>query len=324
MKNAPQIGSGSASVDIFIERSLKWDEAPPLPVIHRIQPAPGFSDDIISRAEYCAENAATLCEYWFELFENSGATVLSLDVFDNLLLRNNKPEAARYVELSERIATNLARASAQRSGDAPFSADDVLLSRVAGLKLAYRAAPLVGGFREGRIETVYRTMARLLGLSEDERRALASEELAYERQNLSLNVALEALVHKVKKNDVEVILLSDMYLSGSAIANLVEHVSENRLQFDADRVFSSADMGANKRGGSAFGYVERAMSRQPRAFCHIGDSLRSDVTNAVAAGWAAIHFPVTKREESIRRQRFATCIDTLQKRGIETVGWAQL
>ncbi|WP_406297382.1 HAD family hydrolase [Embleya sp. NBC_00888] len=56
-----------------------------------------------------------------------------------------------------------------------------------------------------------------------------------------------------------------------------------------DDVFASAETGACKPEREAFAVVERAVGLAPNRLLHVGDSVRADVTGALAAGWHAAY-----------------------------------
>jgi hypothetical protein len=88
-----------------------------------------------------------LDEYRAEL-ATVDARVLSLDVFDTLLLRDDISEARRFLEMSEEAAARLGPGAAGMTGL------DLLLRRVDGMRFSYWTRPTVDGSREGSIEEV--------------------------------------------------------------------------------------------------------------------------------------------------------------------------
>jgi hypothetical protein len=251
------------------------------------------------------------------------AQVLSLDVFDTLLLRNNTPEAARYLELSEFGLGALRRrlGAATTNG---LTAFDLMLARVQALNLSYRLRPAVDGCVEGCLKEVVAVMRRLLRLPFAAELVLIEAELDYEAENLALNSALveAALRHKSMGGDL--ILVSDMYLSADHIVSIIERMDRTRLGPMIDRVFSSADTVVNKRHGGVFALIAQRMNRAPETFLHIGDAAVGDARRPKAFGWRVLEFPIARAELVARERGLERFIAEMDEAGLDVRAWAKL
>lgn len=283
----------------------------PDPITIDFPPVPSFDLNARERPTMVSSRADAIANEIFAELLATGASVLSLDVFDSLLLRNNKSEAQRYIEISERIAQQL---------DRPVNWRDVLFARVSGMRFSYRTRPAVGGVREGQISDVFSYMLGMLELpiTKDE---FLRIELQYEAENLKSNPAINQLLRKVKDAGHTVILVSDMYLGAQPIAELVENVAGD---VEIDHVFCSGDVGVSKRGGSFFPYLEQELSLPSDSFFHIGDSLRSDYLMPRKHGWHAMAFPVLRSEMVERHQSLCSAKKRLRDEGFTLTGWEQL
>lgn len=118
------------------------------PVIYDFAPVAREMLECASRQELLtgSKGAALRKELEREI-EAASARVLSFDVFDTFLLRNNKPETARYLELSARVQHRLAERVAKPPSDV-----DLLIARLHGMAFSYRTRKAVEGCREGHID----------------------------------------------------------------------------------------------------------------------------------------------------------------------------
>ncbi|MBX3428469.1 MAG: hypothetical protein KF779_02680 [Hyphomonadaceae bacterium] len=253
-------------------------------------------------------------------FRASGAQVLSLDVFDTFLLRDNQSEARRFWELSKKVRDFL-RDKHVRARE--LTAEDFLIARVDGMRISYRTRREVKGCREGALEDVVKIVRRALALPADFDNALVQEEIEYEAGTLTSNRALVDLAREVKASGGRVILVSDMYLSSAQIAAILEHVDTGAARC-VDTIFSSCDLIVSKRSGRIFREIERRMELGPSDFFHIGDSLLGDVAKPREAGWSSLHFPVSIAESREREVDLMRFVAEMRDRGLSVADWAKV
>lgn len=256
-----------------------------------------------------------------EAFSKSNAKILSLDVFDTFLLRDNRSEARRFHEISVRVLTTL-RDRGVRGADR-LSVNDLLVARADGMKLSYRTRPAVRDCIEGSLDEVVSMARRSLGLPQDADRIFVECELEYEASALSLNNSLADLAMEVRANGGRVILVSDMYLSGRHIVEILRKVAPDAESL-VDAVFSSGDLVVSKRSGRIFREIQRRLEARPEDFFHVGDSLLGDVIKPREKGWAALHFPVSDVEATARAADLNSFILEMDEAGLLVRDWAKV
>jgi FMN phosphatase YigB (HAD superfamily) len=235
---------------------------------------------------------------------DEGVRVLSLDVFDTILVRNDRSELRRFWQI--------AQCQADTAG---VDARDLLVSRLTATRASYRASASAAGYREGEIEDIHRTALHLLGLDEELASAMVDQELAYESRNLTLNPAIEPLV-KLLETDV-VVAVSNMYLRAVHISRLLTAASSGLTTGGATcRVYSSTEEGMSKNDGRLLARAQADIDLPASAFLHIGDSYTSDFVPAKRLGWFAQLWPVSQDSLARRRADAVACIEELEGQGV--------
>jgi FMN phosphatase YigB (HAD superfamily) len=231
--------------------------------------------------------------------------ILSIDIFDTLLIRDNSSEITRFVGIGGRMA-DIVNAAAGKAGKKTerkppvVSAIDAFLARYLGTKASYRASKPVKGCREGSLSEIHATASRLLTGSPRLSEAFIEAELAYEATRMKPNRLLVDMVKRHKKNTGRVVLLTDMYMHASQVETLMRKLRIDRKLFDL--IVSSADTKVSKASGGVFAIVEKALKAEPEQFVHVGDSLKGDFQRPIQRGWQAVHLPVPEAEIVMRRK----------------------
>lgn len=210
--------------------------------------------------------------------------VLSLDVFDTLLLRDCRPELARL------LAVSRAQAAALRAAGHGVTGRGVCLARLTAQKRAYDKAG-AGDGGDPAYDDLARPMCRMLGLPDVAGGILLEAEtvwdLAHVRANRRLVSVLRTAVDGVSFPP-RIVGVSDMYLPEASIRRLLAaHVPD----LAAMPLFVSCQAGASKRSGRLFAMVADALGVEGSAFLHIGDQADADGLKAVAAGWNSLVVP---------------------------------
>lgn len=263
------------------------------------------------RSLLLAAKSSVLIEKLWAAFVKSGATILSLDVFDTFLIRNWKPEARRWYEVSEQVAEL-----------ASVTAWDAYVARNMATVSSYRTRKAVGGCREGHIDDILRMQIRMLNADRLTVERLKQIEIDYEIANLSPNPLLMELARRVQAQGGRVVLVTDMYLDAKSVWKIVEGVCGDDAP--VDDIVSSADTVVSKRSGLVFEHVEDVMSAAPDAFFHIGDSRIGDFVMPVRRGWSAIHLPIPAAERTSRDQALAEFLTDLSAQGHDPSAWAKV
>ena len=217
--------------------------------------------------------------------------ILSLDVFDTLMLRNAKCERRRFWEIAERWQALLPAECRH------VEVMDMYLARLRAAQISYSCGPIVAGTQEGRLDNLTGVILSLLKLPQSLLPAFMSAEIDYEAENLAPNPLILELLNDYAQQDGRVMLLSDMYLSGVQIHSIISKFGMANV---APYVYSSADVSINKRSGTIFGPAAHNLRVNPSDILHIGDNFNSDFAMARRAGCAAQHLPIPRCEELLR------------------------
>lgn len=328
-RHTAKLGSEGVSPDTESDRTgdAEWltsaQPQEPEPRAAWLMPVTRLLQDCEDRAAIVnGSEGQTITEQLRDLVRAKRTRVLSYDIFDTLLLRDDKPEALRYLEMGGRMLHDVTAALGNHatSGLTPH---DFLFARVHGMKASYRLRRRVRGCGEGRIEDVAAVTCQMLGLPEEAVPVLLESEIFYEVDNLRLNMVLFEFALEFRALGGRVILLSDMYLGASQLEKIVRASSpEGPLPFD--EILSSADLVINKRSGLVFSELEKRFNTPASAFLHIGDSALGDVRQARRAGWTALHFPVSTAERARRESALRRFISEMDIQGYNVRDWAKL
>jgi predicted HAD superfamily hydrolase len=231
--------------------------------------------------------------------------ILSLDVFDTLVMRDNSAELTRFFEISEAI-----------SPVAKAAREDVFIARQLGTQMSYRIGDRVQGCREGSLTEIHRVAARILGCSEKKSREFISIELECEQKRLSVNPLLLEYAEKFHRKGGRVILVSDMYMHADQIDQLLRNLGIPTDLFSS--IFSSADYQLSKASGRIFKIIEEILQVESPKFLHLGDSLMGDFQQPRRSGWDAMHLPIPRCDLEARHSDWiGTSKFLLREYGIE-------
>ncbi len=228
--------------------------------------------------------------------------VVSVDVFDTLLLRTTKPEHARFLDIGKRQLPIMHGHGAPRH----MNGRDMLVLRLMAAKAAYRNAAHVDGIREPGYGYIANIMLHASGLapSDEVTARLVDAELDYEATVLTPNRTLVDILRKAKRAGRRVICVSDMYLSAKQIEALIR---KSGIDF-IDVVYASSDFGYGKSSRRLFEKVMAMEAVDATQFVHCGDNAVSDYHKAVELGIRAFHVPRAghwRVAEKMRRRLFA-------------------
>lgn len=221
-------------------------------------------------------------------FADSGGKLLTLDVFDTVLLRNQKSEIRRFYEMSELFS----KASyGMRRG---IDAWGFLHARLEASRLSYSFSQPVEGCREGSLEEIHQTMAKILDLPYNFTAEMLNIELDYEKNNTLTNPLIPTILECARESSLTVVLLSDMYMRRSHISDLLADKYPDC--FEESRIYSSADLKISKQSGLLYDRIAETKGIKPEEAMHIGDNLIVDYHRARERGWRALYLPHTEYE----------------------------
>ena len=225
--------------------------------------------------------------------------VFSFDVFDTLLLRNNKYELYRYLEISERVRELL-----EAKGLKHLSVWDIYTARLTAFRTCYRTVSPNCKIREGRLIDVLSLMAKILNLEVWIVPELVRVELTYEQENLSVNPFLQTFLNHENIRSKQIIFISDMYMSTEWIYQLVY---KSYPDLKISKCYSSADYSLTKSSGLLYDLVVRDLKISRSVIVHMGDNLLADVLQAKKRGLKSIHLPIPEvylKERKQEKEKF--------------------
>jgi len=206
------------------------------------------------------------------------AQLLSLDVFDTLLLRTTAHPHDVFLEVGRRAARRgwIARHIAPEH----FRAIRVNAERRA------RAARNGGGPAEVTLEEIWSSMPSLVLCDPRDGAAL---EVEVEADTCYVNPVVWSLVDAARARGISVALVSDMYVSPAQLRTIVERAGCPLDRFVA--VLVSSERRGAKWDGTMFARLANRFPGIPRdAMLHVGDNRASDVDRAREAGLTAYHY----------------------------------
>lgn len=241
------------------------------------------------------------------LFAGERATsVLSLDVFDTLLLRDDSSELTRFFEIGGLMAEIASSATGRR-----IAQQDAFLARYFGTKATYRCRDRLQGYGEGSLTEIHETASRILTGGSELAGDFIEAELKYEVSRTKPNSFLTGYMARHRAAGGRVILLTDMYMHQQHVATLLEEHGVMSDEYDA--LISSADELYSKASGRLFQTAEALTDATPRDFLHLGDSLKGDMKQAISKGWSALHLPLSKAGISRRRADHQRTVNRLNE-----------
>ena len=231
--------------------------------------------------------------------------LLSLDVFDTLLLRERTSEQERFAGAARRMHLRFPAVSSSEFYEA----------RSLAHRMAYQSMPPTEGCREASAERIFAIMSRILALPAAAVPVMMEAELQYEAGHLRVNPVVRGLLRDALAGNVRVIAVSDMYWSGEAVAGLV-----GRLLPEAgaiSKVYSSSDYGVSKHSGLLFDRVLQESGLLPDQILHAGDHYTSDfLMPYVRCGMRSVWLPRSDFYSRICGVRERRCRRLLRERNV--------
>lgn len=218
--------------------------------------------------------------------------LISVDVFDTLLLRGTEPEKARFLAI--------AKLASQRLGGAGREMSPSLLwrARLQCIDPAYRAVEIFRPAGDVPLALFHRLQGALLGLEAAADAALLDAEIAGECRHLTPNRPLIAQLTRLAEAGKRVVAVSDTYFTGAAIERLLNELAPDH---PIARVYSSSDAGVTKRSGELFALVVKAEGVAASRVLHCGDDPHSDIRMARQRGLRAVELSRPRGVRLLRR-----------------------
>jgi FMN phosphatase YigB (HAD superfamily) len=218
--------------------------------------------------------------------------MVSVDVFDTTLLRDNKGQRRRFAEIASELSLRLGR-----EGHA-FDVGLLFHLRLAVHGLAYQAVRIERPEGDATLARMQQIQSVLLCSDGSCVPHMQEAEIAVERRSLSANRDLVNWLVVMRAAGKPVIAISDTYLSAAAVGGLI---AEKTGGTAVERTYVSSDLGLTKHAGKLFADVA-ARERIPLArILHCGDHPRSDLAMPRAAGMQAVLLPRPPLQRAIRK-----------------------
>jgi predicted HAD superfamily hydrolase len=218
--------------------------------------------------------------------------IVSVDVFDTTLLRNNKGQRRRFAEVAVELSRRLAR-----EGYA-FDVGLLYRLRVAVQGLAYQAVRIERPEGDAKLLRMQEIQSVLLGIDPSCIPHMLEAELEVERRSLSANRALIDWLVAIRAEGKPVIAISDIYLPETAVNDLL---FEGTGGTTIVRTYVSADLGQTKHSGKLFASVAASEGVPLARMLHCGDHPRSDLAMPRAAGMQAVLLRRPPLQRAIRK-----------------------
>ncbi|HLN23762.1 MAG TPA: HAD family hydrolase [Patescibacteria group bacterium] len=228
--------------------------------------------------------------------------LLSVDVFDTLLLRRTRPEYRRFIDVAQLQDIALAPASP--------GADRLLSTRLSVTRRAYAAVRDGTGRGEVQFTAILAEMCRELGLDTAAIALLEQVELDYETSVLTPN---RRLAEALNATGIPIAAVSDTPLSAAAVATLLRRLLPELV---IARLYASSDVGLTKRAGTLFDYLCEREAVRPEHVLHLGDHPWSDRDMPRQRGLQALHLPRPVLWRWLHGLRHRLIRHTLRRRGL--------
>ncbi|CAG7619057.1 HAD family hydrolase [Paenibacillus allorhizosphaerae] len=210
----------------------------------------------------------------------SDVRLLSLDVFDTLLLRACGKPSDVFLHIAE-------EAHRQAVLLPSVTPNEFASMRISAESQARDKQWAAHKHSEVTLHEIYEQFPSHVG----DREQLQFLELEAEKRYCYLNPNIVSLMRCCRNQGTKVALVSDMYLSAVQMANLLEAAGLDMTM--VDRILVSSETKGDKVSGRLFDTLLAAFPAVDRsAVIHIGDSYRADIMGAESRGIRSVHYNV--------------------------------
>jgi predicted HAD superfamily hydrolase len=208
-------------------------------------------------------------------FDLDAIDLVSVDLFDTLLLRDHRCERRRFLLMAHKAAAAL--------NDAGFrvSAQAIHQSRLDAQRLAYRALETERPQGDVPVARIYQLQTAILDLPAAAAEVLKSEEIGFEASSLRPNRRLLRRLDELRARGKRVIAISDIYLPREDLCELLDRLAPGH---PIEAVYCSAELNLTKRSSELFGAVLKLEQAPAGRVLHLGDDRRADLEMARRAG----------------------------------------
>ena len=114
---------------------------------------------------------------------------------------------------------------------------------------------------------------------EDISEELLKAEIEQEKRVIYINPEILPIFEKYK--DLKMYCISDFYMSGESIKELLDYL---KVPVKIEKIYSSADYLLNKKTGNLYKKAEKEIGIKPKDHIHVGDNQYSDIEVAQNLG----------------------------------------
>jgi len=221
-----------------------------------------------------------LCQLFLD--KSNGLDILSLDCFDTLLWRRVEKPTEVFQSLQQRPVFR------------KLGLNSTL--RISIENEARKHRRLADGSNEVNLQDIYRS--GFPDVSDAEMQVLMQEELDAEKQACFAYAPVVRLIQGARDAGMKFIIVSDTYLSGDQLRELLAHCLPEETMAAISQVYCSNEFGVSKAGG-LFQPVLEKLGCPPGRIVHIGDHPQADLEAALAAGMKA--FQLDRWHDSVRQ-----------------------
>lgn len=188
----------------------------------------------------------------------------SFDIFDTLISRVTNTPVGIFDIMQHKLKS--------AEGYSEYLRDDFANLRVEAERKAREFAHYKN-LEEVSLADIYEALNDLVKLSEEDTRNLINLELLVERQSLYPIEKRVDTVRKLIKNNEQVILISDMYVSGHILTDMLVSLDD---VFANIPIYVSCDYGYTKNTGTLYAFIHDELQVTYGEWCHTGDNYNSD------------------------------------------------
>lgn len=211
-----------------------------------------------------------------------GVELVSVDVFDTVLLRRPVSERERLLRVAHAAVRHPALAGTGISAEALWT------MRLQARRLAYRVGGIEDPAREVTLADMLRPLAAMLGLPESTVGVLATLEVEEDARSVRPSRRMLAWLRTVRARGIRVVALSDTAYSGEQLIELLSRHGAARL---FDHVYASSELGQGKRLGGAFPVLLARENVRAARVLHLGDDPVADLRSPERYGIRALQLP---------------------------------
>lgn len=244
--------------------------------------------------KYTDENSKKICKQIVD------RKVISFDIFDTLLVRSvfQPTDVFKLMETDKSIGKILPNFAETRIFFEEFTHHTVKSKK-----------PI---FQDITIDEIYENIQKELKLSDSDTAYLKQKEIESEQKVLYSRSYAKDLFNLAKSLNKKIILISDMYLSASILANILK----DNGYIGWDKLYVSSEIKLKKSTGDLFTYIINDLKVNASTILHFGDNYQADILKGREKKLVCVHLP--KTTDILKRLSFFNAPNGLKLQEIPT------